>query len=282
MRYSTISAAILAMASSVMAQTADFAAMYTPTQNQQVAAGSVLDITWQTSTVYTGPVTIQLLQGATPSTLELGLVVAASIDQALGKFSWTVPTDLQSFATYGFKITLDSTASLPEPTFQFSFPFHITGLAAAAASSSSSPPSAPAATPVPAVTPAHEGYVAVPPPAVTPAHEGYAAVPPPAATPAPEGYAAVPPPAAVPDVPVYPAPGVPAAPVNPPAAYPAPPVHPAPAAYPVANTTVVYMPTGTGVPPMSSYTPATVTGNAGVNVVSCFAILAGLAVALTI
>ncbi|KAI9053674.1 hypothetical protein LZ554_002628 [Drepanopeziza brunnea f. sp. 'monogermtubi'] len=257
MRYSTISAAILAMASSVIAQTADFAAMYTPTQNQQVAAGSVLDITWQTSTVYTGPVTIQLLQGATPSTLELGLVVAASIDQASGKFSWTVPTDLPSFATYGFKITLDSTASLPQPTFQFSFPFHITGLAAAASSSSSSP--APAATPAPPATPA------------------------PAATPAAAGYPAVAPPAALPDVPVYKAPEAPAAPVYPtPAGYPAAPVHPTPAAYPAANTTIPYLPTGTGVNPYASYTPATVTGAAGVNVVSCFAILGGLAVALII
>jgi hypothetical protein len=135
MRYSFISAAILAFTSSVFAQTANFDPISVPTQDQQVAAGSSLDITWEPSTVHTGPITIQLLQGATPSTLEIGETIKAAVDQTLGKYTWDVPADLKSFATYGFKITLDSTATDPNPIFQFSFPFHITGLSGTSTSS---------------------------------------------------------------------------------------------------------------------------------------------------
>jgi len=136
MQYSFVAAAVLAFTSSVFAQTAGFAAITVPTQDQNVEAGSVLDITWQPSTEHTGPITIQLLQGATPATLEIGETVAESIDQTTGKFAWTVPKDLKSFATYGFKLTLDSTKSDANPIFQFSFPFHVTGLGSSSTSSS--------------------------------------------------------------------------------------------------------------------------------------------------
>ncbi|KAK0118941.1 hypothetical protein ONS95_007810 [Cadophora gregata] len=137
MQYSFVAAAVLAFTSSVFAQTAGFAALTVPTQDQNVEAGSVLDITWQPSTEHPGPITIQLLQGASPSTLEIGATVAQSIDQATGKFAWTVPKDLKSFATYGFKLTLDSTKSDANPIFQFSFPFHVTGLSSSSSSSAS-------------------------------------------------------------------------------------------------------------------------------------------------
>ncbi|KAH7417086.1 Ser-Thr-rich glycosyl-phosphatidyl-inositol-anchored membrane family-domain-containing protein [Cadophora sp. MPI-SDFR-AT-0126] len=137
MQYSFVAAAVLAFTSSVFAQTAGFAAITVPTQDQNVEAGSVLDITWQPSTEHTGPITIQLLQGASPSTLEIGETIAESIDQTTGKFAWTVPKDLKSFATYGFKLTLDSTKSDPSPIFQFSFPFHVTGLGSSSSSSTS-------------------------------------------------------------------------------------------------------------------------------------------------
>ncbi|KAG4426737.1 hypothetical protein IFR04_000168 [Cadophora malorum] len=138
MQYSFVAAAVLAFTSSVFAQTAGFAAITVPTQDQNVEAGSVLDITWQPSTEHTGPITIQLLQGATPATLEIGETVAESIDQTTGKFAWTVPKDLKSFATYGFKLTLDSTKSDANPIFQFSFPFHVTGLGSTSSSYSAS------------------------------------------------------------------------------------------------------------------------------------------------
>ncbi|KAG4438141.1 hypothetical protein IFR05_006388 [Cadophora sp. M221] len=136
MQYSFVAAAVLAFTSSVFAQTAGFAVMTVPSQDQNVEAGSTLDITWAPSTTNAGPITIELLQGASPSTLEVGQTIAASIDQTTGKFAWTVPKDLKSFATYGFKITLDSTKSNPSPIFQFSFPFHVTGLSGSSSSAS--------------------------------------------------------------------------------------------------------------------------------------------------
>ncbi|PBP18523.1 GPI anchored serine-threonine rich protein [Diplocarpon rosae] len=137
MKYSYISAAIMALTASVFAQTADFVPVTSPTQNQEVAAGSVLRIEWQPTSAHPGPVSIQLLQGDTPGTLTVGMTVAPGIDQSAGAFDWTIPTDLQSFPTYGFKFVLDSTAALApaDVIFQYSFPFHITGLSGAATSS---------------------------------------------------------------------------------------------------------------------------------------------------
>jgi len=78
MRYSFISAAILALSSSILAQTSGFDAISSPTLDQNVPAGTSLDIVWQPSTDYTGTITITLLEGATPNTLSLGAVVAGS------------------------------------------------------------------------------------------------------------------------------------------------------------------------------------------------------------
>jgi hypothetical protein len=78
MRYSFISAAILALSSSVFAQTSGFDAISSPTSNQNVPAGTSLDIVWQPSTNYTGTVTITLLEGSTPSTLVIGPVIQGS------------------------------------------------------------------------------------------------------------------------------------------------------------------------------------------------------------
>lgn len=121
MRYSFLSAAFLAFASSVVAQTAGFDAITAPTQDQNIPAGSTFDIVWQPGNV-TGTITLTLLQGATASTLEAGPVVAANIDNTLGTCKWNVPAS-STFATYGFKLTLDANTT----EFQYSFPFHITG-----------------------------------------------------------------------------------------------------------------------------------------------------------
>ena len=75
MQYSFLSAAILALVSSVVAQTAGFDAMTSPTQDQQIPAGSSFDILWQPGTV-TDAITITLLQGATAGTLQPGPVIA--------------------------------------------------------------------------------------------------------------------------------------------------------------------------------------------------------------
>jgi len=133
MRYSIISAAILALASSVFAQTAGFDAITSPSQGQNVVAGSSLDIIWQPGS-QTGTITITLLQGSSPAFLSPGQTVASSIDNTLGKYTWSVPSSLSSDSTYGFQITLDSAPT----TFQYSFPFQITGGSANGSSSASS------------------------------------------------------------------------------------------------------------------------------------------------
>jgi hypothetical protein len=84
MQYSFLSAAILALVSSVAAQTSGFDAITSPTQDQNIPAGSSFDIVWQSGTV-TGDITITLLQGATPSTLELGPVIASTYEWSIHK-----------------------------------------------------------------------------------------------------------------------------------------------------------------------------------------------------
>ncbi|KAJ8070266.1 hypothetical protein OCU04_000649 [Sclerotinia nivalis] len=130
MRYQFISAAILASISSVFAQTAGFDAISVPTNGQVIKVGDVLDITWAPNAV-SGTVTIKLLEGATPATLNYDpVIVANSINNLDGSYKWTIPASVGSFETYGIAIILDSDVN----TFQWSFPFKIQ---AAAASSSS-------------------------------------------------------------------------------------------------------------------------------------------------
>ena len=57
----------------------------------------------------------------------------AGVENSLGTYTWNVPTSLQSFATYGFKIIKDTNTTC----FQYSFPFHITGLAGSSSYSAS-------------------------------------------------------------------------------------------------------------------------------------------------
>ncbi|KAF7877561.1 hypothetical protein EAF04_001236 [Stromatinia cepivora] len=121
MRYQFVSAAILASISSVFAQTAGFDAISVPTNGQVVKVGDVLDITWAPNAV-SGTVTIKLLEGATPATLNYDpVVVATSINNLDGSYKWTVPASVGSFETYGIAIFLDSDVN----TFQWSFPFKI-------------------------------------------------------------------------------------------------------------------------------------------------------------
>jgi len=134
MHYSLAFAAVLAFVSSVFAAaTPGFDAISSPTQDQVVIAGSPLDIIWAPEKV-TGTITITLLQGPNPSSLAFGPVVAANIENSLGKFVWTNTSGAAGFATYGFEISLDSAPT----TIQYSNPFHITGGASNSSSSSSS------------------------------------------------------------------------------------------------------------------------------------------------
>jgi hypothetical protein len=122
MQYSFVSAAFLALASSVMAQTTDFDSINVPTP---IKAGTTVTVTWTNPTKYDNEtVSITLLQGATQGSLQPGAVIAASVDNSAHKFDWKVASDIPVFALYGLKFvsTADSTI------FQFSNPFTIEGL----------------------------------------------------------------------------------------------------------------------------------------------------------
>ncbi|KAI1412575.1 Ser-Thr-rich glycosyl-phosphatidyl-inositol-anchored membrane family-domain-containing protein [Hypoxylon sp. FL1857] len=118
---STIFASALAFAASALAQTAGFAVLTSPTEGEKVPSGKTFTIKWEAGK-YTGPVTIALLGGATPTTLVPGPVLA-TVDVTQGSFAWNVDCSLGKEKTYGIKITSVS----DEATFQYSFPFAIDG-----------------------------------------------------------------------------------------------------------------------------------------------------------
>lgn len=80
MRYSLLSAAVLAFTSSVFAQdsTPFFDEFTAPTEGQQLVAGKSFDITWLPGTepeYLSGTATIVLLQGSTTKDLQVGPVI---------------------------------------------------------------------------------------------------------------------------------------------------------------------------------------------------------------
>lgn len=128
MRFSV--ASLLAFASAALAQTVGFDVVTKPTQNEAVPAGKTYTIEWDPSAQFKGTVTLTLLGGSTPKTLEVLSVIKSGVASSAGKFDWAVPATLGSLATYGIEITLDSDPT----TLQFSFPFKITGGSAATGS----------------------------------------------------------------------------------------------------------------------------------------------------
>ncbi|KAI0136694.1 Ser-Thr-rich glycosyl-phosphatidyl-inositol-anchored membrane family-domain-containing protein [Xylariales sp. AK1849] len=133
MRFTAISAAALAFAASTLAQTAGFDAITSPGKDVDVPAGETFTIEWQPGT-YDGTVTLSLLGGQTPETLQVLSAFAEGVENTDGSYAWGVDSSLGDKATYGIKITLDS-----DPTiFQYSFPFHIAAGAKGAISASSS------------------------------------------------------------------------------------------------------------------------------------------------
>ncbi|KAK4100628.1 hypothetical protein N658DRAFT_507638 [Parathielavia hyrcaniae] len=131
MRFSV--AAVLALAASlVQAQTAGFHPITAPTEGEEVPAGATYEIVWQPSAAHPGDITIGLLGGSSPGTLNIIDTIAAGVDGATGSFSWPVPATLGNLATYGIMITLDSDTSV----FQFGFPFKIVGGSSASSSAS--------------------------------------------------------------------------------------------------------------------------------------------------
>jgi len=122
MRFTVSAAALLAFASSALAQTADFDAILTPTKDAIVPAGSTFDVTWTSIAKYSGSVTLSLLGGKTNTSLAaLGSIGTAT--NSANKFAWAVDATLGDEPLYGIQITLDSDSTI----FQFSNPFHIKG-----------------------------------------------------------------------------------------------------------------------------------------------------------
>ncbi|KAI8965265.1 Ser-Thr-rich glycosyl-phosphatidyl-inositol-anchored membrane family-domain-containing protein [Daldinia sp. FL1419] len=121
MRSTTVFASALAFAASAFAQTPGYAALSSPAEGQQVASGKTFTIKWDAGK-YSGPATITLLGGETPTTLTPGPVIA-TVDVTEGSFAWNVDCSLGKEKTYGIKIASVQDAA----TFQYSFPFAIAG-----------------------------------------------------------------------------------------------------------------------------------------------------------
>lgn len=75
----TVSAAFLAFVASAFAQTDGFDALTTPIKDENLPAGKAYDVNWQPGTYTTGTVSLSLLGGATPATLQvLGSIACKS------------------------------------------------------------------------------------------------------------------------------------------------------------------------------------------------------------
>ncbi|KAJ4387649.1 hypothetical protein N0V93_008246 [Gnomoniopsis smithogilvyi] len=135
MQFTISAATLLALVSAASAQTAGFDAITAPAKAEVVPACSNYKLTWDYVSTYAGTVSIQLLQGATSTTLQLGPVIASGVDNSLGAYTWAVDCALGDDATYGIKIIYDNDAS--GVTFQYSNPFSISKAAASSSSSSS-------------------------------------------------------------------------------------------------------------------------------------------------
>lgn len=76
MRSSTVFASALAFAASAFAQTAGYAVMSSPAEGEKVSSGKTFTIKWDAGK-FTGPATISLLGGETPSTLVPGATLGS-------------------------------------------------------------------------------------------------------------------------------------------------------------------------------------------------------------
>jgi hypothetical protein len=120
MHSSTIFASALAFAASATAQVEGFAVMTAPAQGEVVPAGETYNVVWAAG-AYTGPVSVAILAGATPETLQLGAPIATGVEVSSGGYAWQVDCSLGDAATYGLRVTSEGDESL----FQYSFPFQI-------------------------------------------------------------------------------------------------------------------------------------------------------------
>ncbi|KFY35047.1 hypothetical protein V494_06254 [Pseudogymnoascus sp. VKM F-4513 (FW-928)] len=126
MHYSFTKACLLALATatSVLAQEATdgFNVLTAPKVNEVLQAGTKYTIKWSPSDP-AAPITLIFMQGNKANNLSVvAEPIAKSIDSALGKFEWSVPT-YAPYEAYGIRLDLDS----DKETFQYSNPFTIAG-----------------------------------------------------------------------------------------------------------------------------------------------------------
>ncbi|TQS36861.1 hypothetical protein Golomagni_02680 [Golovinomyces magnicellulatus] len=108
MYYSVALSAILGCIAAVKAQTPGFNPFITPKKDQDIKAGEKFNITWEPAGAPPdATVTIKLLQGATPATLQPGPNVASKIPSKTGCFTWAVPRSIKDAETYGLIMYLD-------------------------------------------------------------------------------------------------------------------------------------------------------------------------------
>ncbi|KAH6647717.1 Ser-Thr-rich glycosyl-phosphatidyl-inositol-anchored membrane family-domain-containing protein [Truncatella angustata] len=115
---------------SVHAQTPGFDPMIKPSNWQDVTAGENFQIVWD-PTDFKGTITLELLGGGSPATLQILGNIAQGVDNSKGYFDWAVPSSADSLDTYGIRILLESNPSI----FQYSFPFYIRQASSRASSS---------------------------------------------------------------------------------------------------------------------------------------------------
>ena len=83
MRFFASASALLAMTVAAVAQTADFNPVYTPSENEEVPAGSTFEITWSAPAKYAdGTVSISLIGGADQGTQVPIADIASTFSQA--------------------------------------------------------------------------------------------------------------------------------------------------------------------------------------------------------
>jgi len=126
MKFSVV--AVLAAASSALAQTAGFDAISKPTEGQVLTAGEPFEIVWAPNGL-AGTISIHLIQGTAANNLMMGPSVATGVNNLDGKYTWTQVPDAQ-YAAYGFNLTSDQDPA----KYQLSFGFHIEGKSSSASS----------------------------------------------------------------------------------------------------------------------------------------------------
>jgi hypothetical protein len=122
MRHFFVSIAVLAASVFAVETTPGFDTIHVPYQGQSVKLGDTLHIVWDPNSV-SGTVMLQLMEGDSPTTLQLDPVpLAIKVDNLGGYYGWAIPSSIGSFPAYGIQITLDGTQN---QTIQRSFPFTI-------------------------------------------------------------------------------------------------------------------------------------------------------------